>query len=254
MTTHPSTSTHVPATPRALQNQRVIILGGSSGLGLAAAKRAASEGAHVTIVSGNQARIDRALHELPAGSRGEAVDLSAEQNIKRFFETEERFDHLVYTAGENLRLAEISQAELDRARDFFGLRYWGALAAIKYAIPRLNPRGSITLTGGTAGARPSKGWSLASSICGAIEGLVRATAVELAPVRVNAVVPGLIRTNLWDSFDAAAREQLYDSVGRQLLLKRIGEADDVALAYVYLMKQSFVTGQCVIVDGGTVLV
>jgi NAD(P)-dependent dehydrogenase (short-subunit alcohol dehydrogenase family) len=87
-----------------------------------------------------------------------------------------------------------------------------------------------------------------------MEGFVRAMAVELAPIRVNSVVPGLIKTNLWNSMADTDRENLFQSAGDALLVKRVGEAEDIALAFTYLMKQKFGTGQNLIIDGGAVLV
>jgi NAD(P)-dependent dehydrogenase (short-subunit alcohol dehydrogenase family) len=237
-----------------LAGKRVIILGGSAGLGLATAKLAAAEGAGIVIVSSNQQRINKALEELPQGSIGFAVDLSHEDNIKSFFENAGSFDHLVYTAGENLNLNIIAETEIEKARQFFNLRFWSAFAAVKYAAPHINKGGSISLTSGVAGARPGSGWSVATSICSAMEGFVRAMAVELAPIRVNCVVPGVVKTNLWDSMSDADREALYKNTGDALLLKRVGEADDIALAFTYLIKQQYGTGQNIVVDGGAVLV
>ena len=237
-----------------LSGKKVIVLGGSSGLGLATAIAAAAEGANITIVSGNRQRIDQALTQLPGGSEGHAIDLNITDNIKQFFENAGPFDHLVYTAGENISLANIAETEIGEARQFFNLRYWGAFAAVKYGAPHLNAGGSIGLTSGIASTRPGKGWSLASSICGAMEGFTRAMAVELAPIRVNCVVPGVVKTNLWNSMTAADRENLYSTVGNSLLVKRVGAAEDIAQAFLYLMKQSFGTGQSLVVDGGAVLV
>lgn len=239
---------------KGLLNKRVILLGASSGLGLATAKAAAAEGAKVVIVSSNQQRIDLALQQLPAGSEGYAVDLGKEENIKNFFSKIGQFDHLVYTAAENLSLKNVVDTEVEDARNFFNLRFFSAFTAVKYAIPHLSKEGSISLTSGIASTRPGKGWSLASSICGAMEGFVRAMAVELAPVRVNAVVPGVIKTNLWNNMSDTDRENLYQSVGDSLPVQRVGEAEDIALTFIYLMKQRFGTGQNLIVDGGTVLV
>jgi NAD(P)-dependent dehydrogenase (short-subunit alcohol dehydrogenase family) len=134
------------------------------------------------------------------------------------------------------------------------LRYWAALAAVKHASPHIRKDGSIVLTTGVAGRRPHKGWTVAASVCGAIEALTRALAVELAPIRVNAVSPGIVRTNLWQSMNADAREHLYESVGNSLPVGRVGEPYDIAQAYLFLMQEGFSTGQTVVVDGGTVLV
>ena len=237
-----------------MKNQRVIILGGSSGLGLATAKAAAAEGAEVVIVSGNRARIDQALKGLPANSNGFAVDLSKEANIRDFFSGIGPFDHLVYTAGENLNLQNIADTDLAGARDFFTLRFWGALAAVKYGAPLIRKGGSIGLTSGIASQRPGAGWSLASSICGAMEGFTRAMAIELAPTRVNAVMPGVVESNLWDGMAEEDRRKFYQAVGTSLPVKRVGQPEDIGQTFVFLMKQTFATGQTFIIDGGTVLV
>jgi NAD(P)-dependent dehydrogenase (short-subunit alcohol dehydrogenase family) len=234
--------------------RKVIVLGGSSGLGLATAKAAAAEGAKVCIVSGNRHRIDQALTHLPGDSEGYAIDLSMEENIRSFFEKAGPFDHLIYPAGENLSLSNIVETDIDEARQFFTLRYWGAFAAVKYGSPHINKGGSIGLTSGIASTRPGKGWSLASSICGAMEGFTRAMAVELTPIRVNCVVPGVVKTNLWSSMTEANCADLFSTVGNSLLVKRVGAAEDIAQAFLYLMKQTFGTRQNLIVDSGALLV
>jgi len=237
-----------------MKGKTVVILGGTSGLGLATAKAVSKEGARVIIASSSQHRIDSALAELPAGNTGYTVDLSKEDNIKSFFAGIGNFDHLLYTAGENLKLSTLNGTDLSRAKDFFTVRYWGALAAVKYGSPLINEGGSICLTSGIASQRPMSGWALASSICGAMEGLCRALAVELAPIRVNVVLPGVIRTNLWNSMSDEEREAFYKWIGDSLLVRRVGEAEEIAQTFLFLMKQGFATGQTFIVDGGAALV
>jgi NAD(P)-dependent dehydrogenase (short-subunit alcohol dehydrogenase family) len=237
-----------------LAHKEVVILGGSSGLGLATAKAAAAAGASVIIVSGNQQNIDKALKELPAGSKGYAIDLRGEENIKAFFAQIGAFDHLVYTAGENLRLINIHEMDINNAKEFFTLRFWSVLATIKYGAARIRKGGSIGLTSGIASQRPGAGWSLGASICGAMEAFGRAMAVELAPIRVNVVMPGVIKTNLWNSMSETDRDNLYNGVGNSLLVKRVGEAEEIAQTFIFLMQQQFATGQTFIIDGGTVLV
>lgn len=239
---------------RSLEGKKTVHLGASSGIGLATAMEAASEGAQVIIVSGNQKKIDEALKSLPSGAEGFAVDLSREENIEKFFAGIGHFDHLVFSAGENLTLNRIELTSIAEARDFFTLRFWAAFASIKYGSRLINKGGSISLMSGTANARPGSGWSVASSICGAVEGLVRAMAVELAPIRVNCVVPGVIRTPLWNSLKDSDREALYSHYTNTLLLQRVGEARDVARGFIYLMTQEFGTGQALVIDGGTLLV
>jgi NAD(P)-dependent dehydrogenase (short-subunit alcohol dehydrogenase family) len=237
-----------------LQNKRVVILGGSSGIGLAVAEQAASHGANVVIVSSNLERVQKAIESLGGEAQGQAVDLSDERAVAAFFAKLGAFDHLVFTAGDSLQLHNLASTDLKQARRAFELRYWAALAAVKYGSPYIRKDGSIVLTTGVAGRRPHKGWVVAASVCGTIEALTRALAVELAPIRVNAVSPGVVRTNLWQNMGADDREHLFENVGRSLPVGRVGEPDDIALAYLFLMQEGFATGQTVVVDGGTVLV
>jgi NAD(P)-dependent dehydrogenase (short-subunit alcohol dehydrogenase family) len=237
-----------------LQAKKIVVLGGSSGIGLAVAQGAAREDANVVIVSSNAARLDTARKTLPASATGHVADLGAEDSIRALFENLGPFDHLVYTAGENLRLSPLATTDMDWARGFFGVRYWGAFAAVKHGAPHIRPGGSITLTSGLAGARPHAGWSVASSICSAMEGLTRALAVELAPVRVNIVRPGVVKSPLWDAMPSAEREALYAGMADKLLLRHVGEPEELALSYLYLMKQTYGTGQVIGVDGGGALV
>ncbi len=236
-----------------LHQQRVVVLGGTSGIGFATAKAVADRGAQVTVVSRRPASVDRALADLPPGTRGRAADLTDPGQVSRMFDDLGSIDHLVFTAGEPLALTTVDTLDLDKARDFFTLRYFGALWAVHVAMPHLRPGGSITLTTGIAGQRPEPGWTVAASICGAVESLARALAVELAPIRVNAVSPGVVRSPLWDSMTQASREQFYRDTAAAIPVRRVGEVDDIAQAYLYCLTQSFTTGSVLTVDGGAVL-
>lgn len=237
-----------------LQDQRVIVMGGSSGIGLAVAEQAALQGAHVVIASSNQERIQRAIESISGEAQGQVVDVSDERAVATFFSRVGAFDHLVFTAGDSLHLQDLAATDLQQARRAFELRYWAALAAVKYGTPHIRKGGSVVLTTGIAGQRPQKGWVIAASVCGTIEALTRALAVELAPIRVNAVSPGIVRTNLWQNMGAPERERLFESVGNGLPVGRVGEASEVAEAYLFLMREGFGTGQTLVVDGGAVLV
>jgi NAD(P)-dependent dehydrogenase (short-subunit alcohol dehydrogenase family) len=238
----------------ALDSKRVVILGGSSGIGLAVAQLAASQGARIVIASSNAEKIQRAIGSIPGEAHGEAIDASDEQALKNFFTNLGAFDHLVFTAGDSLHLNPLSQTDLQQARRAFELRYWAALSAVKYGSPQIRKGGSIVLTTGIASQRPQAGWAIAASVCGSIEALTRALAIELAPIRVNAVSPGVIRTELWQNMDPVEREKFYEKIGQSLPVGRVGEAQDIAQAYLFLMQQGYATGQVLVVDGGTVLV
>jgi NAD(P)-dependent dehydrogenase (short-subunit alcohol dehydrogenase family) len=237
-----------------LQNKRVVILGGSSGIGLAVAEQSASQGAKLVIASSSAERVQKAVEKLEGNAQGHTLDLSDESAVENLFAKLGAFDHLVFTAGDELRLHDLAATDLQQARRAFELRYWAALAAVKYGSKSIRKGGSIVLTTGVAGQRPHKGWVVAASVCGTIEALTRALAVELAPIRVNAVSPGVVRTNLWQNMTAAERDRLYESVGSSLPVGRVGEAHDIAQAYLFLMQEEFSTGQTLVVDGGTVLV
>jgi NAD(P)-dependent dehydrogenase (short-subunit alcohol dehydrogenase family) len=237
-----------------VQEKRVIVLGGTAGIGLATAQAAARAGARVVVASSSEKRVTRALAALPPGSEGKVVDLSREESVRAFFDGVGAFDHLVFTAGDSLRVETLATVDLTSARRFFELRYWGALTAAKYGARHLRAGGSIVFTGGVAAERPMSGWSLGASICGAMESLTRALAVELAPIRVNLVSPGFVRTELWNSMGEAERAALYRDVAAKLPVGRVGEAADIAEAYVYLMGNGYSTGQTIVVDGGGTLV
>ncbi len=126
-----------------LTGQRIVILGGSSGIGLATAQAAAKEGASVVIASSRKARVDEALATLPKGSEGHAVDLTDEAGVKAFFNRIGAFDHLVLTAGESLQLSRLAETDLATARRFSELRYWGAFAAAKHGASKIRAGGAL---------------------------------------------------------------------------------------------------------------
>jgi NAD(P)-dependent dehydrogenase (short-subunit alcohol dehydrogenase family) len=236
-----------------LNRSRIVILGGSAGIGLSVAQRAAAEGAQVVIVSSSEARVKEALASVP-DSVGHALDLRSEQAVRSLFDRLGPFDHLVYTAGEELLFAPLAELDLGKARQFFELRYWGALAAVKAACPQIRQGGSVVLTGGLAGHRPHPGFAIGSSICGAMEALTRALAVELAPIRVNIVTPGFVDTELWSNIPEATRKQMFAQAASRLPVGHVAKPIEIAEHYLAFMKGSYVTGQRLIVDGGGALV
>ncbi|WLW51004.1 SDR family oxidoreductase [Streptomyces sp. YU58] len=237
-----------------LQGQRIVVVGGTAGIGRAVAEAAAREGADVVVASRRQESVDAALKRLPEGAEGHVLDATDEEAVRGFFERIGGFDHLVYTAGEPLLLEGLADSDLGRARRFLDTRLWGAYTAVKYGAPVIRPGGSVVLTTGTAGRRPMPGTTVAASLCGAMESLTRALALEIAPVRVNVVSPGVVRTELWRELPQTERDGLFASSAASLPVGRVGEAGDVAEAYLYLMRNGYSTGATVVVDGGGLLV
>ncbi|PKV93818.1 NAD(P)-dependent dehydrogenase (short-subunit alcohol dehydrogenase family) [Amycolatopsis echigonensis] len=236
-----------------LVDQRVVVIGGSSGMGLATAWAAAAAGASVTIASSGKERLDAALAELPDTCEGFVTDVRDDANVAALFEHVGELDHLVYTAGDALDQRPLAELPLDVARSLFDVRFWGVVAAAKHAAPRIRPGGSIVLTSGIIGVRPTPGAALAASSVGAIEGLARGLAVDLAPVRVNTVRPGPVHTPMWDGLPQPQLDAMVAAFTERTLTKAIGEADQVAATNLYLMENRFVTGAVITVDGGFVL-
>jgi len=237
-----------------LRNQHVVLLGGTSGIGLATARAALAAGASVTVVSSSTQRVAESVVGLGDRAEGRTVDLNPESAVRALFEQVGPFDHLVYRAGDSLRPGALVDMPLDTVRQVFDVRVFGAIAAVKHATPYLRRGSSVVLTSGIASLRPQNGWAALASACAAMEGLTRALAVELAPIRVNLVSPGLVRTPLWANLSEADRETLYATSESVLPVGRVGEAEDIAQTYVHLMTNRYATGQTIVVDGGGVLV
>jgi NAD(P)-dependent dehydrogenase (short-subunit alcohol dehydrogenase family) len=236
-----------------LAGKRVLIVGGTSGIGFAVASAVADKGAVPVVVSRRQNSVDRAVAALPDGAQGATVDLTDSEALTTLARDIGVVDHLVFTAGEPLELIRLADLTPDVIGRFFQTRYVGAVGVVRAFAGQIGPGGSITLTSGTAADRPGAGWALGASICGAMNALTRALAVELAPLRVNAVAPGVLRSPLWASLGEADRESMYAQLAEQLPLGRVGDVEDAARAYVYSMEQDYGTGVILTVDGGTVL-
>ncbi|MDB5430014.1 MAG: short-chain dehydrogenase [Caulobacter sp.] len=238
-------------TAMSLEGKRAVVIGGASGIGFAVAALSKEMGAQVVIASRDAARVAAAVERVP-GATGLTVDLRDEAGVAGFFEALGAFDHLAVTAGDwgGTRFVATKDLDLAAARDGLEIRFWGVLAAVKYGSRTIAPDGSITMTSGLMAHRPRKGAPLATAIGGAVEHLARGLAVDLAPVRVNAVSPGMILTEI---VKLAPEETLRAWVAG-LPLPRGATPAEAATAYIYLMLNGYVTGQVVPVDGGGLLV
>lgn len=236
-----------------LKNARVLIIGGTSGIGLGVAAAVADRGGIPIVVSRNQSNVDLAIAGLGENARGMTVDLTDPASLGHLVDEVGPIEHLVFSAGEPLTMVGLADLTPATITEFLGTRFIGQLQAVRVFAPTITPGGSITLTSGTAADKPGLG-VLPTAVCGAINAMTKALAVELAPLRVNTVAPGPIRTPLWSALGEADREAVYEQFASNLPVGRIGEPSDTALAYAYLMEQEFGTGVVLTVDGGATLV
>ncbi len=236
-----------------LTNHHVLVIGGSSGMGLATARRAAEQNAAVTITSTNADRLSAALKQLPAGTEGAVVDLTDGDSIARLFGDIDQLDHLVITAGDPVGPMPVASTAIPQLRTLLEVRFWGAVAAVQHAVPLISEGGSITLTSGTIAVRPGYGGSIASAGAAAVEGLVRGLAAELAPIRVNAVRPGAVWTPMWDMVPEDQREAALQNMASRSLTGTLGTPDEIAAAHLFLMENGFITGTVLTIDGGALL-
>lgn len=237
-----------------LGDKRVLVIGGGSGIGFAVAEAAAGAGAQVTIASSNQDKVAAAAGRIGNRTLAAKLDVKREDEVAAFFK-ENAFDHVAFTAGDwsGPRRGPLGELDLKQAAGLFEVRFWGAVAVAKHALKAMPAGGSLTLTDGMIAHRPQKGSAISTAMTGAVEHLTRALALEFAPVRVNAVCPGLIRTGIWDRIPADRREQELAQMTSRQPIARVGEPDEVAEAYLYLMRGGYTTGQVLYVEGGRAL-
>lgn len=237
----------------ALRDARILVVGGGSGIGFAVARAALEEGAKVTIASTNAEKLGEAAKRL-GGAETARLDITDESAVAAYFAASGTFDHLVTTAGDwgKARRGPFVEMDLAQAEALFGVRFWGAAILAKHGAQRVAAGGSITLTGGTSAFRPQKGTVMATAMAGSVAHLTYGLAAELAPIRVNAVFPGGVATEIFRNLPEPVR-QAEEARFESQPLPRIGQPEEVAQAYLYLMKAGYTTGQLTIVDGGGTL-
>lgn len=229
-----------------LKDNRIVIIGGSSGIGLATAKQAIEQGAHVIIAGRSKEKLMIA-QEIISNNRLQTyvLDNQDKNQLEDFFKKLGNFDHL-FTPGASYILGPITATD-DIAESSFIGKFWPQYYAVKYAIPFLSDSGSIVLMSGAFSQRPLKGAPAYGACNGAIESLGKALAVEIAPIRVNVVSPGTIRRENEQNENRLAAYEAYKSLS---LLKRPGHNDEIAHTVLYLMQNSFTTGNVLFPDGG----
>jgi NAD(P)-dependent dehydrogenase (short-subunit alcohol dehydrogenase family) len=235
-----------------LKGKRVVVVGGTSGIGLSTAQAFLDQSAEVIIASRSASKLAEAKQKLGGTVEAYELDFRSDEKVAEFFNKVGQFDHLVITAGDGA-MGHFSELPIANAREAFDSKFWGQYATVRAAAPHINQGGSVTLTSGVYGRKPPKGASVLAAINSALEGLVRGLAVDLAPIRVNVVSPGIVDTPIYGGMPEAQRSAMFNGIAQQLPVGRIAQPEDIAQSYVYLAGNGFTTGSVVQIDGGALL-
>lgn len=228
-----------------LKNKRILIVGGSSGIGLGVATRACRAGAKVMIASRNAAeKCDELAAAVGYAVETYSFDVTSEDETGAMLKEIGKFDHLVITARPVISPALFVQTDLREAKQAFETKFWGPYQFIQKAQGQMSQNGSIVMTTGIAGEKVFKNASTMAIINGATEAFCRVLAMELAPIRVNVVSPGFV----------APKPSEVENYAEQFPLGRIASPQDVAQAYIYLMASPYTTGTTAVIDGGARLI
>lgn len=240
-----------------LVGKKVVIVGGSSGIGLGVAEAAQRKGAQVFIVGRSAEKLRTAEKSLgkETGVIALAADITTEADLVRLFKEVGEFDHLVATAGSPPTSYPIGDTDMDAVRAFIDNKLVGAVLLAKHAVGGLKAGGSMTFTSGINKDRPPvPAGSVVAAIAGSFGYFARALALELAPTRVNVVSPGWVDTPMWDDLVGEAKASFFEEMATRLPAGRIPKPLDVAAAYVFLMESEFTTGETIHIDGGQNLI
>jgi NAD(P)-dependent dehydrogenase (short-subunit alcohol dehydrogenase family) len=239
-----------------MNGSKVVVIGGSSGIGLATAQAAMAEGADVVICARSAERLRAAAAGLGGSVEAVALDIGDEAAVAALFARVDRLDHVFITAGSFPEMGPGGPDPrklnpIEALRPVVQSRLYGPIHVVRHATPKIRPGGSITFTTGVATIRPLPGESFMSATGGGVEALSRGLAVDMAPVRFNVIRPGLIDTPLLDRFMGPQREQIVAMAVARFPAKRAGRPEEIAAAALFLMKNEYVTGIELTVDGGS---
>ena len=233
-----------------LKDKKIIVIGGSSGIGLAVAKLIAAEGAKITIASRTKERLEKAAEAIEGNVEIDTIDTLNEDSIKDFFTRYDRIDHLLNFSGDSMA-GGVLDTDIAVARNAIESKFWGQFYVGRYGGVKINPTGSLTFTGGS-GPRPHQAIATVAAN-EAVKVLVEALAKELAPVRVNAISPYYVNTPMWSGMKDKERQKLFDSVSKQLPIGRVAEIEDIAPAYLDIVRSTYITGTNIPINGGALL-
>jgi NAD(P)-dependent dehydrogenase (short-subunit alcohol dehydrogenase family) len=233
-----------------LSNQRVVIIGGTSGIGLATARLLATAGAQVIIAGRNQEKVTQALATIEGIVIGEVVDATSREETASFFRRIDSFDHLVLTLAGNEGAGEFRTLDFDMLRRVFEAKFWPQLIAAQTSLDFLRKDGSLTIVSAVTAHAAYPGAAGLGAVNGALEAMVPSLARELQPLRVNAVSPGLIVTPWWNFLPDDAREGFFAQNATATPVERVGQPEDVAAIIAMLISNTFLTGTIIDCDGG----
>lgn len=224
------------------------MIGGSSGIGLATARMAVEAGARVTIAGRNEERLASARAALGGAVTGITADVGDETAVQSLFESLDAVDHVANLAGTHVNgnIADLDTATLSGPVDN---RFWGPLYVCKYAAPKMSG-GSITICTGAGVGRPRAGRAIVMAASGGSEVLAKAMALELAPIRVNVIRPGIVDTPMFARMTGDHREAAIASMANGIPVGRVAQPEEIAHGIVFLMTNDYVTGSTLTIDGG----
>ena len=230
-----------------LTNRKIIVVGGSSGIGLAVARKASESGAEVVIASRTAEKLESAAAQLGGRRvRAQVLDATDECSTTAFFRRVGPFDDLVISIKPSLPSDRFLESDMVAVGAAFDTKFWGQYRLAKHATSHIRPGGSITFTSGVASRRTYPGCSAISAMNAAVEALCKSVAAEIAPIRVNCVCPGFVDTEP----PSSSRALHVRAMAPNLPLDRLGIAMEIADAYLYLIASPYSTGTVVVVDGG----
>lgn len=232
-----------------LAGKKVVVVGGSSGIGLATAEMAKAQKADVVIASRNAERVQAAAGKI--GAKGVVADVTSDQSVGDLFRVVGPADHVVVSAAQ-LRTGPFKAVAMEDVRATLEGKLWGAWRCARAA--EIKPGGSLSLVSGFLSIRPRPSSAIVSTVNGALESLTRALALELAPVRVNCVSPGIIDTPIRAAMPEAARKEMLAKTAAALPVGRVGLGEDIARQIIAFMENGFMTGSIVYLDGGGLVV